>query len=79
MTHYGFVNNGIHIGKRNELDQKQHRVCVQTPFFHVFGMVIGIMAATSYGTTLVLPGPGFNPTESLEAIVKEKYIEPIFS
>ncbi|EDS37635.1 AMP dependent coa ligase [Culex quinquefasciatus] len=72
MSHYGFVNNGIHIGFRNEFNLKDHRICVQTPFFHVFGMVIGIVAAMSYGTTLVLPGPGFKVAESLEAIDKEK-------
>nr|XP_029709407.1 acyl-CoA synthetase family member 2, mitochondrial-like isoform X1 [Aedes albopictus] len=72
MSHYGFVNNGIHIGHRNEFDLKDHRICVQTPFFHVFGIVIGIVAAMSYGTTLVVPGPGFKASESLNTIVKEK-------
>ncbi|XP_058818358.1 medium-chain acyl-CoA ligase ACSF2, mitochondrial isoform X2 [Topomyia yanbarensis] len=72
MSHFGFVNNGIHIGYRNELGHKDHRICVQTPFFHVFGMVIGIVAALNYGTTLVVPGPGFKAAESLEAIVKER-------
>ncbi|XP_055589773.1 medium-chain acyl-CoA ligase ACSF2, mitochondrial-like [Uranotaenia lowii] len=72
VSHYGFVNNAIAVGFRNELNLKQHRVCVQTPFFHVFGLVAGIMGALSYGTTLVLPGPGFKAEESVEAIVKEK-------
>ncbi|XP_058447932.1 medium-chain acyl-CoA ligase ACSF2, mitochondrial isoform X2 [Malaya genurostris] len=72
MSHFGFVNNAIHIGHRNEFGQRYYRICVQTPFFHVFGMVIGIIAAMNYGATLVLPGPGFKAIESLEAIVKEK-------
>ncbi|XP_055643372.1 medium-chain acyl-CoA ligase ACSF2, mitochondrial isoform X1 [Toxorhynchites rutilus septentrionalis] len=72
MSHYGFVNNGIHIAKRNEFDLKQHRICLQVPLFHAYAMVIGVMAAITYGTTLVLPGAGYRPFESLEAIIKEK-------
>ncbi|XP_062547097.1 medium-chain acyl-CoA ligase ACSF2, mitochondrial-like isoform X1 [Armigeres subalbatus] len=72
MSHYAFVNNARAIAKRNEQDQKDHRICLQTPFFHVFGIVIGITAAFTYGSTLVLPGPSFKASESLEAIVKEK-------
>uniref|UniRef100_A0AAG5DGP3 Medium-chain acyl-CoA ligase ACSF2, mitochondrial n=1 Tax=Anopheles atroparvus TaxID=41427 RepID=A0AAG5DGP3_ANOAO len=72
MSHFGFVNNGIHIGRRNELDQKEHRMCVQVPLFHAFGMVIAIMAGLSHGSTLVLPAAGFKAANSLAAIVREK-------
>ncbi|XP_053692203.1 medium-chain acyl-CoA ligase ACSF2, mitochondrial-like [Sabethes cyaneus] len=72
MSHFGFVNNALQISRRNEFDTKDHRICVQTPFFHVFGMVIGIVASMTYGTTMVLPGPGFKAAESLEAIIKER-------
>ncbi|XP_050079094.1 medium-chain acyl-CoA ligase ACSF2, mitochondrial [Anopheles maculipalpis] len=72
MSHFGFVNNGLHIGNRNELDQKMHRLCVQVPLFHAFGMVIAIMAAISYGSTLVLPTAGFKAADSLAAIVRER-------
>uniref|UniRef100_A0A182QK02 Medium-chain acyl-CoA ligase ACSF2, mitochondrial n=1 Tax=Anopheles farauti TaxID=69004 RepID=A0A182QK02_9DIPT len=72
MSHFGFVNNGLHIGNRNELDQKTHRMCVQVPLFHAFGMVIAIMAGLSYGSTLVLPAAGFKAADSLAAIVRER-------
>ncbi|XP_053677087.1 medium-chain acyl-CoA ligase ACSF2, mitochondrial [Anopheles nili] len=72
MSHFGFVNNGIHIGVRNELDQKEHRMCVQVPLFHAFGMVIAMMASISHGATLVLPTAGFKAADSLAAIVRER-------
>uniref|UniRef100_A0A182P4L7 Medium-chain acyl-CoA ligase ACSF2, mitochondrial n=1 Tax=Anopheles epiroticus TaxID=199890 RepID=A0A182P4L7_9DIPT len=72
MSHFGFVNNGLHIGHRNEQDRKEHRLCVQVPLFHAFGMVIAIMAALSYGSTLVLPTAGFKAADSLAAIVRER-------
>ncbi|XP_058818356.1 medium-chain acyl-CoA ligase ACSF2, mitochondrial isoform X1 [Topomyia yanbarensis] len=72
MSHYGFVNNGIHIARRNEFNQKPHRICLQVPLFHAYAMVIGVVAAMTYGTTLVVGGAGYKPQESLEAIKKEK-------
>lgn len=72
LSHFSYVNNGLLIGKRNELAEKPHRICFQTPMFHAFGLVIGAAAALQYGTTMVLPDAGFNTTKSLEAIVKEK-------
>ncbi|XP_058447930.1 medium-chain acyl-CoA ligase ACSF2, mitochondrial isoform X1 [Malaya genurostris] len=72
MSHYGFVNNGIHIAQRNEFDRKQHRICLQVPLFHAYAMVIGVVTAMTFGTTIVVSGAGYNPQESLEAIKKEK-------
>ncbi|KAI9586319.1 medium-chain acyl-CoA ligase ACSF2, mitochondrial [Glossina fuscipes] len=70
LSHFNFVNNGIHIGNRNCLEGQ--RICVQVPLFHAFGVVITVMAAMSKGATLVLPSPGFNAEESLKAVVKER-------
>lgn len=74
LSHFNLINNGIFSGYRNELHQKHHRICIQNPLFHVYGVVIGIMAAIAHGSTLILPGLGFNPTESLYAINREKLI-----
>ncbi|XP_023170372.2 medium-chain acyl-CoA ligase ACSF2, mitochondrial [Drosophila hydei] len=70
LSHHNFVNNGIHVGKRNELAGE--RICVQVPLFHAFGVGITIMAAMATGATLVLPAAGFSPEDSLKAIAKEK-------
>lgn len=70
LSHFNFVNNGIHIGNRNRLGGQ--RICVQVPLFHAYGVVITIMAAMSHGATLVLPAPGFSPEHSLKSVVEEK-------
>ncbi|EDX03815.1 medium-chain acyl-CoA ligase ACSF2, mitochondrial [Drosophila simulans] len=70
LTHHNFVNNGIHVGNRNELQGE--RICVQVPMFHAFGVIITIMAALTKGATMVLPAAGFSPKDSLQAIVNEK-------
>lgn len=71
LSHYNFVNNGRHIGNRNQLNRNS-RICVQVPLFHVYGVVITVMAAMTHGSTLVLPAAGFSPADSLHAIVNEK-------
>ncbi|XP_061393876.1 medium-chain acyl-CoA ligase ACSF2, mitochondrial [Musca vetustissima] len=70
LSHFNFVNNGIHIGNRNQTTGA--RICVQVPLFHAFGVVVTIMPALSHGGTLVLPAPAFNPEASLRSIVDEK-------
>ncbi|KAH8389117.1 hypothetical protein KR200_012218 [Drosophila serrata] len=70
LSHNNFVNNGIHVGNRNQLEGE--KICVQVPLFHAFGVVITIMAGLTKGATLVLPAAGFSPKDSLQAIVKEK-------
>lgn len=72
VTHNGFVNNAIHLAYRNEFNLKHHRICLQLPLFHAFAMVVGVMTAFTYGTTIVVPGARYKPMESLDAIVKEK-------
>ncbi|KAJ6641823.1 Medium-chain acyl-CoA ligase ACSF2, mitochondrial [Pseudolycoriella hygida] len=72
MSHFNFVNNAIHIANRTELNEKYHKICVQVPLFHAFGIVISICVALEHGATPVLAAPGFNPEQSLRAIVDEK-------
>jgi fatty-acyl-CoA synthase len=42
------------------------------PFYHCFGMVMGNLACTSSGATMVIPAPGFDPTLTLEAVAEER-------
>ncbi|XP_065205857.1 medium-chain acyl-CoA ligase ACSF2, mitochondrial-like [Planococcus citri] len=72
LTHNNLVNNAYFIGKRMLLIDKHHKICLQVPFFHTFGTVLGIFVAANYGATLVLPSPKFSPTKSLEAVIEEK-------
>ncbi|MCP9625079.1 AMP-binding protein, partial [Nocardia otitidiscaviarum] len=42
------------------------------PFYHCFGMVMGNLAATSHGATMVIPAPAFDPKATLEAVAAER-------
>ncbi|XP_050307265.1 medium-chain acyl-CoA ligase ACSF2, mitochondrial-like isoform X1 [Anthonomus grandis grandis] len=72
QTHFHIVNNGNSVGKRNELDKKHQTICMQVPFFHVYGTVISQSAALNHGATLVLPNLGYDPDKALDAIRDEK-------
>ncbi|XP_059607714.1 medium-chain acyl-CoA ligase ACSF2, mitochondrial-like [Phlebotomus argentipes] len=70
LRHSSFVNNGMHIGDHLELQER--RICMQVPFFHVYGVVITTMASLSHRATIVLPSITYNPEKSLHAIQQEK-------
>ncbi|XP_051170711.1 medium-chain acyl-CoA ligase ACSF2, mitochondrial [Leptopilina boulardi] len=71
LTHKSLVNNSHQAAKRFQLYNNHHKICVNVPFFHAFGMIAQTSAWHS-GTTLILPAPTFNPVSSVDAIVNEK-------
>lgn len=70
LTHYNIVNNGNQIADCMKLTSDD-RLCIPVPFFHCFGCVLGILAAVSKGTTMVLLEQ-FNAEQVLKAVEKEK-------
>lgn len=72
LTHYNFVNNGMHIGQNQGFDRYHDKVCVQVPLFHAYGTVIAVMAALGHGATLCLPAPGFHPPSSIKCVKEQK-------
>ncbi len=71
LSHHNILNNGFFIGegcRYSEID----RVCVPVPFYHCFGMVLGNLAITTHGATLVIPAPTFDPATSLAAVQQER-------
>ncbi|XP_066257129.1 medium-chain acyl-CoA ligase ACSF2, mitochondrial-like [Euwallacea similis] len=71
-SHFQIVNNAYFIGKRNELDQKHHVVCLMAPFFHGIGTVITLVSALNHAASLVIPSSGYDPDRALDAIRDEK-------
>jgi len=71
LTHRNILNNGYFIGQRMKYSEID-RVCVPVPLYHCFGMVIGTLACLTHGAAMVLPGEGFDPVATLEAIEAEK-------
>ncbi|MEN2434084.1 AMP-binding protein [Weeksellaceae bacterium A-14] len=71
LSHHNILNNGYFIGVRMHYTERD-RVCIPVPFFHCFGMVIGNMACTSHGATMVIPNDNFDPLTTLETVERER-------
>jgi fatty-acyl-CoA synthase len=71
LTHHNILNNGFFIGET--LNYSEHdRVCIPVPFYHCFGMVLGNLACTTHGATMVIPAEAFDPLVSMETVQKER-------
>jgi fatty-acyl-CoA synthase len=71
LSHHNILNNGYFVGELvhySELD----RICIAVPFYHCFGMVMGNLAATSHGATMVIAAPSFEPAATLRAVQQER-------
>ncbi|WXH27790.1 3-[(3aS,4S,7aS)-7a-methyl-1,5-dioxo-octahydro-1H-inden-4-yl]propanoyl:CoA ligase [Myxococcus stipitatus] len=71
LSHHNVLNNGYFIGEALRYGPED-RVCVPVPFYHCFGMVIGNLACTSHGSTLVIPGEAFEALAVLQAVQAER-------
>ncbi|WP_163868102.1 AMP-binding protein [Myxococcus eversor] len=71
LSHHNVLNNGYFIGEALKYGP-QDRVCIPVPFYHCFGMVIGNLACTSHGATMVIPGEAFDPLAVLQTVQAEK-------
>ncbi len=71
LSHHNILNNGYFIGIRMNYSP-QDKVCIPVPFFHCFGMVIGNLACTSHGCTMVIPNDSFDAIKTLETVEKEQ-------
>ncbi len=70
LTHSNIANNGFWIGE-NQLFTHKDRVCLPVPLFHCFGCVLGVLAAVSHGSTLVIL-EGFNPVHVMASVEQER-------
>ena len=70
LSHFNLVNNAVNIAACMNLTHED-RLCIPVPFFHCFGCVIGTLAITSSGGTMV-PVQEFSPEEVLRTVEKEK-------
>ncbi|WP_280356254.1 AMP-binding protein [Nocardia otitidiscaviarum] len=71
LSHHNILNNGYFVGELCGYTE-QDRICIPVPFYHCFGMVMGNLAATSHGATMVIPAPAFDPKATLEAVAAER-------
>src|SRR5258705_356255 len=60
LTHHNILNNGFFIGETLRYTERD-RVCIPVPFYHCFGMVLGNLACTTHGSTMVIPAEAYEP------------------
>ena len=71
LSHHNILNNGFFVGEALRYTEKD-RVCIPNPFYHCFGMVLGNLACTSHGATIVVPGEAYDPLAVLKTVQAER-------
>ncbi|HET7467762.1 MAG TPA: AMP-binding protein [Candidatus Dormibacteraeota bacterium] len=71
LTHHNILNNAFFIGESLRYTADD-RVCIPVPFYHCFGMVLGNLACTTHGATMVIPGEAYDPVAVMETVQKER-------
>jgi fatty-acyl-CoA synthase len=71
LSHRNIINNAISTARAMRL-RPGEALCIPVPLYHCFGMVLGTLAAASYGVKMVFPGEGFDAGETLAAIAAER-------
>ena len=71
LTHHNILNNGAGLAGLLGYTSSD-KVCIPVPLYHCFGMVMGNLACTSVGATMVYPAPAFDPGATLAAIAEER-------
>ncbi|MCL1812539.1 MAG: AMP-binding protein [Treponema sp.] len=70
LTHRNILNNGLGIGDNQRMTETDI-VCLPVPLFHCFGLVLGMMAILTHGSTAAII-EWFDPLLVLATIQKEK-------
>ncbi len=71
LSHHNILNNGYFIGEKLHYSE-QDRVCIPVPFYHCFGMVLGNLACTTHGSTMVIPGEAYDPLAVMQTVEQER-------
>jgi fatty-acyl-CoA synthase len=71
LTHRNILMNAWYTTERQAITETD-RICVQVPFYHCFGCVLGSLGGVVRGATIVVPAEYFNARASLETVEKER-------
>jgi fatty-acyl-CoA synthase len=71
LSHRGILNDALLVGQSCAYTEED-RVCIPVPFYHCFGMVMGNLACSIYGATMVIPCPTFDPAAVLDTVEAER-------
>ncbi|MBI9074342.1 MAG: AMP-binding protein [Desulfatibacillum sp.] len=70
LTHFNIGNNGFWIGENQNFSERD-RVCIPVPLFHCFGCVLGVLAAVTHGSTMVILEQ-FDPIQVMASVEEEE-------
>ncbi len=70
LTHHSIGNNGFWIGE-NQNFTHEDRLCLPVPLFHCFGCVLGVLAAVTHASTLVVL-ESFDPVQVMASVEEER-------
>jgi fatty-acyl-CoA synthase len=71
LSHHNILNNGFFIGEHLRYSERD-RVCIPVPLYHCFGMVLGNLAITTHGATMIFPGESFDPYTVMKTVQSER-------
>ncbi|MGM0915799.1 MAG: AMP-binding protein [Pseudomonadota bacterium] len=71
LSHHNILNNGFFVARTMALTEED-RMVIPVPLYHCFGMVMGNLGCVTHGATMIYPGDGFDPEQTLRAVSEEK-------
>ncbi|CAF1454672.1 unnamed protein product, partial [Didymodactylos carnosus] len=71
LSHHNILNNGFFTGKRFNFSEND-RICIQVPFYHCSGMVMGNITCTSIGACIIVPSETFDAEKVMKTVQEEK-------
>ncbi|XP_040066266.3 medium-chain acyl-CoA ligase ACSF2, mitochondrial-like [Ixodes scapularis] len=72
LSHFNVVNNANIVGRFVGYHKQREIFCLNGQLIYGFGRTLGVLTATMFGSTVVLPGPFFEPKSTMEAITKHR-------
>ena len=71
LSHRNILNNAWFVGRAMRYTERD-RMCIPVPFYHCAGMVVGNLCCATFGATMVIPAPSFDPGATLATIERER-------
>ncbi|MFV0258582.1 MAG: AMP-binding protein [Acidimicrobiales bacterium] len=71
LSHRNIVNNAFFVAEGCRYTETD-RVCVPVPFYHCFGMVMGVLGCVTHGATIVVPADAFEPVATIATVAEER-------
>ena len=71
LSHHNILNNGFLVTEVQRFTEVD-RLCVQVPFYHCLGMVMGNLGSMAHGSCVVIPAPAFDAEATMVAIQQER-------